>query len=154
MKSSKRSRLQEVYLTDEISYLNCWQAAYLDPQLRLEYEGFPVPVSRAREDPRCSWARLTACKVGLVRAFCVFLSPFHSHLKLGRHSLVCGSILPWSSQLWLTFESSREHYRTGRPGPAPGLAENQRVETGPGRARFFQASATSSFPKTRGILGK
>ncbi|KAB0405112.1 hypothetical protein E2I00_016433 [Balaenoptera physalus] len=41
-KSSKRSWLQEVYLTDENSYLNCWQAAFPDPQLRLEYEGFPV----------------------------------------------------------------------------------------------------------------
>ncbi|XP_029808174.1 cilia- and flagella-associated protein 161 [Suricata suricatta] len=43
LKSSRRSRLQEVYLTDEVSYLNCWQAAFLDPQLRLEHEGAPVP---------------------------------------------------------------------------------------------------------------
>ncbi|XP_032248008.1 cilia- and flagella-associated protein 161 [Halichoerus grypus] len=45
LKSSKRSWLQEVYLTDEPSYLNCWQAAFPDPQLRLEYEGFPVPAN-------------------------------------------------------------------------------------------------------------
>ena len=45
MKSSKRSWLQEVYLTDEDSYLNCWQAAFPDPQLRLEYEGFPIPAN-------------------------------------------------------------------------------------------------------------
>ncbi|XP_066096181.1 cilia- and flagella-associated protein 161 [Saccopteryx bilineata] len=45
LKLSKRSCLQEVYLTDEISYLNCWQAAFPDPQLRLEYEGFPVPAN-------------------------------------------------------------------------------------------------------------
>ncbi|GAB5572104.1 cilia- and flagella-associated protein 161 isoform X1 [Prionailurus iriomotensis] len=42
-KLSKRSLLQEAYLTDEVSYLSCWQAAFLDPQLRLEYEGAPVP---------------------------------------------------------------------------------------------------------------
>ncbi|XP_004447760.1 cilia- and flagella-associated protein 161 [Dasypus novemcinctus] len=42
LKSSKKSWLQEVYLTDELSYLNCWQAAFPDPQLRLEYEGCPV----------------------------------------------------------------------------------------------------------------
>uniref|UniRef100_A0A671FSP1 Cilia and flagella associated protein 161 n=1 Tax=Rhinolophus ferrumequinum TaxID=59479 RepID=A0A671FSP1_RHIFE len=42
LRSSKRSWLQEVYLTDEVSYLNCWQAAFPDPQLRLEYEGFPI----------------------------------------------------------------------------------------------------------------
>nr|XP_019599037.1 PREDICTED: cilia- and flagella-associated protein 161 [Rhinolophus sinicus] len=45
LRSSKRSWLQEVYLTDEVSYLNCWQAAFPDPQLRLEYEGFPVPAN-------------------------------------------------------------------------------------------------------------
>ncbi|KAF6076974.1 cilia and flagella associated protein 161 [Phyllostomus discolor] len=43
LKSSKRSWLQEVYLTDDVSYLNCWQAAFPDPQLRLEHEGFPIP---------------------------------------------------------------------------------------------------------------
>ncbi|CAH7346357.1 Cfap161 [Phodopus roborovskii] len=42
LKSSKKSWLQEVILTDEASHLNCWQATFLDPQLRLEYEGFPV----------------------------------------------------------------------------------------------------------------
>ncbi|XP_070333624.1 cilia- and flagella-associated protein 161 isoform X3 [Odocoileus virginianus] len=43
LKSSKRSWLQEVSLTHEDSYLNCWQPAFPDPQLRLEYEGSPVP---------------------------------------------------------------------------------------------------------------
>ncbi|XP_027377341.1 cilia- and flagella-associated protein 161 isoform X1 [Bos indicus x Bos taurus] len=45
LKSSKRSWLQEVFLTHEDSYLNCWQAAFLHPQLRLEYEGSPVPAN-------------------------------------------------------------------------------------------------------------
>lgn len=40
-----------MYLTDETSYLNCWQVAFLDPQLRLEYEGLPVPVSAAQGSP-------------------------------------------------------------------------------------------------------
>ncbi|XP_032627791.1 cilia- and flagella-associated protein 161 isoform X2 [Chelonoidis abingdonii] len=40
---AKKSYLQQVFLTDELSYLTCWQATFLDPQLRLEYEGFPVP---------------------------------------------------------------------------------------------------------------
>ncbi|XP_040458319.1 cilia- and flagella-associated protein 161 [Falco naumanni] len=42
---AKKSYLQQVFLTDELSYLTCWQAAFLDPQLRLEYEGFPVPAN-------------------------------------------------------------------------------------------------------------
>lgn len=41
---AKKSLLQNVLLTDELSYLTSWQATYLDPQLRLEYEGLPVPV--------------------------------------------------------------------------------------------------------------
>ncbi|XP_006885258.1 PREDICTED: uncharacterized protein C15orf26 homolog [Elephantulus edwardii] len=45
LRSSKKSWLQDVYLTDELSYLSCWQAACLDPQMRLEYEGFPVPAN-------------------------------------------------------------------------------------------------------------
>ncbi|XP_038273794.1 LOW QUALITY PROTEIN: cilia- and flagella-associated protein 161 [Dermochelys coriacea] len=42
---AKKSYLQQVFLTDELSYLTCWQAIFLDPQLRLEYEGFPVPAN-------------------------------------------------------------------------------------------------------------
>uniref|UniRef100_A0A8C0ILC8 Cilia and flagella associated protein 161 n=1 Tax=Chelonoidis abingdonii TaxID=106734 RepID=A0A8C0ILC8_CHEAB len=42
---AKKSYLQQVFLTDELSYLTCWQATFLDPQLRLEYEGFPVPAN-------------------------------------------------------------------------------------------------------------
>uniref|UniRef100_A0A8D0H8H3 Cilia and flagella associated protein 161 n=1 Tax=Sphenodon punctatus TaxID=8508 RepID=A0A8D0H8H3_SPHPU len=41
-RSAQKSHLQQVFLTDELSYLTFWQATYLDPQLRLEYEGFPV----------------------------------------------------------------------------------------------------------------
>ncbi|XP_012607737.2 cilia- and flagella-associated protein 161 [Microcebus murinus] len=45
LKSAQRSWLQEVYLTDEVSYRSCWQAALPDPQLRLESEGCPVPAN-------------------------------------------------------------------------------------------------------------
>ncbi|XP_020010144.2 cilia- and flagella-associated protein 161 [Castor canadensis] len=45
LKSSKKSWLQEVYLTDKESHLNYWQAAFLDHQLRLEFEGFPIPAN-------------------------------------------------------------------------------------------------------------
>ncbi|XP_063301716.1 cilia- and flagella-associated protein 161 [Pelobates fuscus] len=44
-KSSKKSYLQEVSLTDQPSYQACWQIAYLDPQLRMEHEGFPIPAN-------------------------------------------------------------------------------------------------------------
>ncbi|XP_055479396.1 cilia- and flagella-associated protein 161 isoform X2 [Psammomys obesus] len=42
LKSAKKSWLQEVTLTDEVSHMNCWQVVFFDPQLRMEYEGFPV----------------------------------------------------------------------------------------------------------------
>ncbi|XP_072201612.1 cilia- and flagella-associated protein 161 isoform X2 [Excalfactoria chinensis] len=44
MRFAKKTHLQQVFLTDEPSYLTCWQANFLDPQMRLEYEGIPVPV--------------------------------------------------------------------------------------------------------------
>ncbi|XP_004708250.2 cilia- and flagella-associated protein 161 isoform X4 [Echinops telfairi] len=58
LKSAKKSWLQEVSLVDEISYLTCWQAAYLDPQLRLEYEGMPIATRACHEfepTPRSLW---------------------------------------------------------------------------------------------------
>ncbi|XP_053573657.1 cilia- and flagella-associated protein 161 isoform X2 [Bombina bombina] len=42
LKCSKKSNLQDVTLTNEPSYQTCWQIVYLDPQMRMEYEGFPV----------------------------------------------------------------------------------------------------------------
>ncbi|KAI1889712.1 hypothetical protein AGOR_G00165770 [Albula goreensis] len=45
-KNAKKSRLQEVTLTDEPSFLTQWQVLYFDPQERLEYEGLPVPVNQ------------------------------------------------------------------------------------------------------------
>uniref|UniRef100_A0A8V0Z994 Cilia and flagella associated protein 161 n=1 Tax=Gallus gallus TaxID=9031 RepID=A0A8V0Z994_CHICK len=68
MRFAKKSYLQQVFLTDELSYLTCWQATFLDPQLRLEYEGFPVPANckliithchtnRSLAVPRNFWSR-------------------------------------------------------------------------------------------------
>ncbi|OXB79418.1 UNVERIFIED_CONTAM: hypothetical protein H355_007627 [Colinus virginianus] len=68
MRFAKKSYLQQVFLTDELSYLTCWRANFLDPQLRLEYEGFPVPANsimiithcytnRSLAVPRNFWAR-------------------------------------------------------------------------------------------------
>ncbi|KAL4660753.1 hypothetical protein GN956_G703 [Arapaima gigas] len=45
LRSANRSRLQQVSLTDEESFLTWWQVVYLDPQERLENEGLPVPVN-------------------------------------------------------------------------------------------------------------
>ncbi|NXX75136.1 CF161 protein, partial [Urocolius indicus] len=68
LRFAKKSYLQQVFLTDVLSYLTCWQAAFLDPQLRLEYEGFPVPANstmiithchtnRSLAVPRIFWTR-------------------------------------------------------------------------------------------------
>ncbi|XP_034445115.1 cilia- and flagella-associated protein 161 isoform X1 [Hippoglossus hippoglossus] len=42
-KCAKISRLQEVNLVDEGSFLSWWKIVHFDPQERLEYEGQPVP---------------------------------------------------------------------------------------------------------------
>lgn len=44
-KCAKKSRLQEVNLEDDGSFLSWWKIVHFDPQERLEYEGQPVPVS-------------------------------------------------------------------------------------------------------------
>ncbi|XP_007432818.1 cilia- and flagella-associated protein 161 [Python bivittatus] len=65
---AKKSSLQPVSLTDELSYLCSWQASFLDPQLRMEYEGLPVPANtkvvvvhshtnQALAIPRTFWIR-------------------------------------------------------------------------------------------------
>ncbi|XP_072133825.1 cilia- and flagella-associated protein 161 isoform X2 [Mobula birostris] len=42
LKYAKKSRKQLVNLTDQLSFLTCWQVLYFDPQMRLEYDGYPV----------------------------------------------------------------------------------------------------------------
>ncbi|XP_042327268.1 cilia- and flagella-associated protein 161 isoform X2 [Sceloporus undulatus] len=41
---AKKSHHQSAIMTDELTYLASWQATFLDPQLRLENEGLPVPM--------------------------------------------------------------------------------------------------------------
>ncbi|KPP66299.1 hypothetical protein Z043_115209 [Scleropages formosus] len=45
LRCANRSRLQQVSLTDEESFLTWWQVVYLDPQERLENERLPVPAN-------------------------------------------------------------------------------------------------------------
>jgi len=45
MKSAKKSRLQEVSLTSNVSYLCQWEILHFDPQQRFETEGSPVPAN-------------------------------------------------------------------------------------------------------------
>ena len=44
-KCAKKSRLQEVSLNMDSSFLSWWKIVHFDPQERLEYEGLPAPVS-------------------------------------------------------------------------------------------------------------
>uniref|UniRef100_A0A4W3HBY5 Cilia and flagella associated protein 161 n=1 Tax=Callorhinchus milii TaxID=7868 RepID=A0A4W3HBY5_CALMI len=44
-KYAKNSRMQEVNLIDNPTFPGCWKALYLDPEMRLEYEGYPVPAN-------------------------------------------------------------------------------------------------------------
>ncbi|NXJ04675.1 CF161 protein, partial [Odontophorus gujanensis] len=66
MRFAKKSYLQQVFLTDELSYLTCWRANFLDPQLRLEYEGFPVPANSKMIITHCHTNRSLA----VPRNFC------------------------------------------------------------------------------------
>uniref|UniRef100_A0A8C6SSE6 Cilia and flagella associated protein 161 n=1 Tax=Neogobius melanostomus TaxID=47308 RepID=A0A8C6SSE6_9GOBI len=44
-KCTKKSRLQEVSLETDGSFLSWWRVVHFDPQERLEHEGLPVPVN-------------------------------------------------------------------------------------------------------------
>uniref|UniRef100_A0A3Q3J418 Cilia- and flagella-associated protein 161 n=2 Tax=Monopterus albus TaxID=43700 RepID=A0A3Q3J418_MONAL len=44
-KCAKKSRLQEVNLVDDCSFLSWWKIVHFDPQERLENEGQPVPAN-------------------------------------------------------------------------------------------------------------
>ncbi|XP_058502060.1 cilia- and flagella-associated protein 161 [Solea solea] len=44
-KYAKKSRLQEVNLVEDTSYLSWWKIEYFNPQERLEFEGQPVPAN-------------------------------------------------------------------------------------------------------------
>jgi len=46
MKNAKKSRLQEVCLTTDSSYLSQWEILHYDPQQRLETEGTPVSANQ------------------------------------------------------------------------------------------------------------
>ncbi|KAG8012624.1 High affinity choline transporter 1 [Nibea albiflora] len=50
-KCAKKSRLQEVNLEDDSSFLSWWKIVHFDPQERLEYEGQPVPTIMAVNVP-------------------------------------------------------------------------------------------------------
>ncbi|XP_053478407.1 cilia- and flagella-associated protein 161 [Ictalurus furcatus] len=44
-KCAKKSQLQEVSLVEQMDFLCWWRLVYIDPQERLEHEGFPVQVN-------------------------------------------------------------------------------------------------------------
>ncbi|XP_029378304.1 cilia- and flagella-associated protein 161 [Echeneis naucrates] len=44
-KCAKKSRLQEVNLVENYSYLSGWKVVHFDPQERLEHEGHPIPAN-------------------------------------------------------------------------------------------------------------
>ncbi|XP_046856889.1 cilia- and flagella-associated protein 161-like isoform X2 [Xenia sp. Carnegie-2017] len=46
MKCAKKSRHQEILLTEETSFLSCWKVLCYDPQERLETEGLPIPANK------------------------------------------------------------------------------------------------------------
>ncbi|NWI53069.1 CF161 protein, partial [Calyptomena viridis] len=104
---AKKSRLQQVYLTAEVSYLTLWKAAFLDPQLRLEYEGLPVLAHSKIVITHCYTNR----NLAIPRNFCVW-SHFGKECEV-----VCHNYLD-SHRV----EEEKNHWEiiTGNPGPEGG----------------------------------
>ncbi|KFO63992.1 Uncharacterized protein C15orf26, partial [Corvus brachyrhynchos] len=104
---AKKSRLQKVFLTAELSYLTFWQAKALDPQLRLEYEGCPVPTETKIIITHCYTNR----NLAIPRTFCVW-SYFGREFEV-----ICHNYLDSHK-----VEEDQNHWEivTGNPGPEDG----------------------------------
>ncbi|XP_047653005.1 cilia- and flagella-associated protein 161 [Phacochoerus africanus] len=142
MKSSKRSWLQEVYLTDEDSYLNCWQAAFPDPQLRLEYEGFPIPANAKILINHCHTNR------GLVAHRHLFLSTyFGKEAEVAAHTYLDSHRVEKPKNHWMLVTGNpRKNAPTvldlPKP-PAEGTRALEQVAETPGRSTTPGAHACS-----------
>lgn len=66
-KSAKKSRHQEITLVNEASYLTQWKVVHFNPQLRMEYEGMPVPANEKVIIAHCK----TNNAICVEQAFCV-----------------------------------------------------------------------------------
>ncbi|XP_005051922.1 PREDICTED: cilia- and flagella-associated protein 161 [Ficedula albicollis] len=104
---AKKSRLQKVFLTAEVSYLAVWQAKSLDPQLRLEHEGFPVPADTKIIITHCYTNR----NLAVPRTFCVW-SYFGREFEV-----ICHNYLDTHK-----VEEDKNHWEmiTANPGPEDG----------------------------------
>ncbi|XP_037689147.1 cilia- and flagella-associated protein 161 isoform X3 [Choloepus didactylus] len=124
LKSSKKSWLQEVYLTDEVSYLNCWQAAFLDPQLRLEYEGFPVPANAKLLISHCQTNR------GLAAHRHLFLSTyFGKEAEVAAHTYLDSHRVEKPKNHWMLVTGNpRKESSTRLDLPKPAAEGTQAME--------------------------
>ncbi|NXC09037.1 CF161 protein, partial [Orthonyx spaldingii] len=104
---AKKSRLQKVFLTEELSYLTFWQAKPLDPQLRLEYEGFPVPADTKIIITHCYTNR----NLAVPRTFCVW-SYFGREFEVICHNYLDSHRVEEDKNYWEII--------TGNPGPEDG----------------------------------
>ncbi|NWZ78907.1 CF161 protein, partial [Poecile atricapillus] len=104
---AKKSRLQKVYLTPELSYLTFWQAKSLDPQLRLEHEGFPVPAETKIIITHCYTNR----NLAVPRTFCVW-SHFGREFEVICHNYLDSHRVEDDKNYWEII--------TGNPGPEDG----------------------------------
>ncbi|XP_064245381.1 cilia- and flagella-associated protein 161 [Passer domesticus] len=104
---AKKSRLQKVFLTAELSYLTFWQAKSLDPQLRLEHEGFPVPAETKIIITHCYTNR----NLAVPRTFCVW-SCFGREFEVICHNYLDSRKVEEDKNYWEII--------TGNPGPEDG----------------------------------
>uniref|UniRef100_A0A8C5NNP8 Cilia and flagella associated protein 161 n=1 Tax=Junco hyemalis TaxID=40217 RepID=A0A8C5NNP8_JUNHY len=104
---AKKSRLQKVFLTGELSYLTFWQAKSLDPQLRLEHEGCPVPTETKIIITHCYTNR----NLAVPRTFCVW-SSFGREFEVICHNYLDARRVEEDKNYWEII--------TGNPGPQDG----------------------------------
>ncbi|KAA0715191.1 Cilia- and flagella-associated protein 161 [Triplophysa tibetana] len=96
MKCAKKSRLQELSLVDKIDFLCWWKAIYVDPQERLENEGYPVPVNRKVLISHC---KTNQCLAALGNH--ILWTPFGKEYELTAHTFLDSHKAEQDNNHWL-----------------------------------------------------
>ncbi|XP_028823248.1 cilia- and flagella-associated protein 161 [Denticeps clupeoides] len=111
-KCAQKSRLQEVVLVEQLSFLCHWRVKHIDPDQRLEQEGYPVPVN--------SNVLISHCKTNQCLAVLENYSlwtPYGREYEITAHTLLDSHKAERDGNHWLIATSDPGNQRQ-QPGPA------------------------------------
>ncbi|KAG5274080.1 hypothetical protein AALO_G00158940 [Alosa alosa] len=133
-KCAQKSRLQEVSLVEELSFLCHWKLKYLNPQERLEQEGFPVSAN--------SKVLISHCKTNQCLALMdkhILWTPYGKEYEITAHTLLDSHKFEQDSNHWI--------FTTSDPGNhGHTLFQTQQANQGTEEARSDPQLLSDSTP--------